>query len=232
MVVNAFTPRGVLDAGGPRSWVAFSSYAWLSRHHFTSGIAAHAIDGLKLADESRLRRRQLYGALGVALIVGLAASFWAHLGAFYDVGANMAGGGRAEYRSTVALQEFQRMATLATTHTPRDMARVVAECGGAGFAVVLGAARTYLLRSPFHPLGYLLATAYGDHTTLFFPMLVAWVAKSLVLRAGGLRFYRAGIPFFLGLILGTYVITGIFWPLFSLTLAPEASQSFHIYLGG
>jgi hypothetical protein len=82
------------------------------------------------------------------------------------------------------------------------------------------------------PLGYLLATAYGDHTTLFFPMLVAWTAKSLVLRAGGLRFYRAGIPFFLGLILGTYVITGIFWPLFSLTLAPEASQSFHIYLGG
>jgi hypothetical protein len=233
MVVNAFTARGVLDAGGFRTWVVFSSLAWLSRHHYTEELAAYSTDGMKLAEETRTERRWYYAALGVALAAGLAMAFWSHLGAFYAVGANLAGGGgRQEYRASVALQEYQQMALRATTSVPRDDARLAAEILGAAGAVLLGTLRAVWVRSPFHPLGYILATAYGDHTTIFFPMLVAWFCKSLVIKAGGLPLYRQFIPFFVGLIVGHYLVGGIFWPLLCLTLAPEASQSYHLYFGG
>jgi hypothetical protein len=159
-------------------------------------------------------------------------AFWSHLEAYYAIGSSLAGGGRAEYRATVALSEYQRMATQATANAPRDLARLYAQFGGGAFAVGLGVLRTLWVKSPFHPLGYILATAYGNHTTIFFPMLLAWIFKSLALRGGGLPLYRRFIPLFLGLIIGHYVIGGVFWPLFSLTLAPEARASYHIYFGG
>jgi hypothetical protein len=99
-------------------------------------------------------------------------------------------------------------------------------------ALLLGVVRTTFVKSPFHPLGYILATAYSDHTTIFFPMLVAWACKSLVLKAGGLPLYRRFIPFFLGLVIGQYAIAGILWPLLTLTLSPEASRSYHVFFGG
>jgi hypothetical protein len=234
MIVNAFTPRGVLDLGGPRSWVLFSGFAWLSRHHYAQELAAYTADGLKLADETRIQRRWLYGALIIALVVGLACAFWTHLDGFYALGSNLAGGGTGtgEYRALVALQEFQRMATQATTNIPRDNNRLAAQGFGALFAVFLGIVRIAWMKSPFHPLGYILATAYGDSTPSLLPLFVAWAAKSLALKAGGLPMYRQVMPLFIGLILGHYAFGGIFWPVFSLLLAPEASRSYHIYFGG
>src|SRR2546430_6769807 len=40
---------------------------------------------------------------------------------------------------------------------------------------------------PFHPLGFLVANAYGDTTANWFPMFIAWASKGLILRYGGLR---------------------------------------------
>lgn len=232
MLVNALSARGVLDVGGPRSWVVFSSFAWLSRHHYPLGITAYSVDAMKLAEETRVDRRWFYGALAVALVAGYALACWSHLEAYAAVGANLAGGGKIEYRASVALQEFQRMATLATGSVPRDDGKLAAQVAGGGIALFLGFLRTVWIKSPFHPLGFIIATAYGDHTTSFLPMLVAWICKSLVLRLGGLALYRRFLPLFLGLVLGHYAIGGILWPLLSLTLAPEASQSYHLYFGG
>src|SRR5439155_15643120 len=117
-------------------------------------------------------------------------AFWSHLASFYAVGATMASGTGIEYRASVARLEYQNMALQAATATPRNEAKVAAEAAGCGFALLLGLLRVAWVRSPFHPLGYLLATAYGDRTTLFFPMLVAWLCKTLVLKGGGLPLYR------------------------------------------
>lgn len=234
MLINALTPRAILDTGGPRSWVLFSSFAWLSRHHYAEAMAAYNVDALKLADEVRVQRRWFLGALAVALVVGLGFAFWSHLGAYYALGSNLAGGGTGdgEYRAKVALQEFQQLAQRAATNTPRNDLRLGAQGVGLGIALLLGVLRSTFVKSPFHPLGFILATAYGDHTTIFFPMLVSWACKSLVLKAGGLPLYRRFMPLFLGLILGQYVIAGIFWPLLTLTLSPEASRSYHVFFGG
>jgi hypothetical protein len=37
---------------------------------------------------------------------------------------------------------------------------------------------------------------------VWFPTLIGWGVKALILRYGGMRLYRSGIPFFLGLLVG------------------------------
>jgi hypothetical protein len=63
-------------------------------------------------------------------------------------------------------------------------------------------------------------------------MLIARICKAAILRAGGLSLYRRGIPFFLGLAIGHLFVAGIFWPVLSLFITREASQSYHLFFGG
>jgi hypothetical protein len=58
--------------------------------------------------------------------------------------------------------------------------------------------------------GYALAHAFLAMTWVRFPMLMGWAAKALILRYGGMKLYRARIPFFLGLPRGDVVI-GVLW---------------------
>ena len=67
-----------------------------------------------------------------------------------------------------------------------------------------------LLWWPFHPTGFALAHAFLAMTWVWFPMLMGWAAKAIILRYGGMKLYRAWIPFFLGLLLGDVVI-GVLW---------------------
>ena len=62
---------------------------------------------------------------------------------------------------------------------------------------------------PLHPLGFVVSM---DRVmgTAWFPVFVAWLVKTIALKYGGLRAYRALIPLFSGLILGLFVAGG-FW---------------------
>ena len=64
---------------------------------------------------------------------------------------------------------------------------------------------------PFHPLGFCIGSGAGI-IWLWCPFMIAWALKLIVLRYGGLKFYRKTVPFFLGLILGDYVL-GATWAL-------------------
>lgn len=83
-----------------------------------------------------------------------------------------------------------------------------------GFLLVLflRVMRGNFLWWPFHPAGYALATSFAlDYFWLCF--FVAWLAKFLIIRFGGMKAHNAAIPFFLGLTLGDYVI-GSLWALY------------------
>jgi hypothetical protein len=84
---------------------------------------------------------------------------------------------------------------------------------------------------PFHPLGFLIATATGDICNSWFPMLLAWLAKGTVLKLGGLPLYRRGMPFFLGLVIGHFLIGGLIWPCIALFLSKEAANAYHLLFG-
>jgi hypothetical protein len=142
------------------------------------------------------------------------------------------GAGAGEFRALVAQQEYQQMASRISLPPAQDAPRLMAIGGGFLFTLGLQLLRMRWFGSPFHPLGFILSTAYGDSSAMWFPLFVAWLAKAALIWGGGLRLYRGGIPFFLGLTVGHFFMAGIFWPVLSLFLAPEASRAYHLYFGG
>jgi hypothetical protein len=98
--------------------------------------------------------------------------------------------------------------------------------GGMGFTGFLMTMRTRFLSWPFHPVGYVLAET-STMVWLWCPTLVGWLIKLLVLRYGGIAAFRRGIPFFIGLILGDYVISSA-WALLGLYLNIPTYRAFPI----
>ncbi len=80
---------------------------------------------------------------------------------------------------------------------------------GIGMTLLLSALRARFTWFPLHPAGYALNMSFAND---FFwgDMFVAWLLKFCLLRYGGSKLYRQGLPFFLGLILGDFV-TGAAW---------------------
>jgi len=62
---------------------------------------------------------------------------------------------------------------------------------------------------PFHPLGYAMSTSWGI-IVFWFPILVAWILKTVILGAGGMRLYRRARMFFLGMIFGEFTMAVLF----------------------
>jgi hypothetical protein len=78
---------------------------------------------------------------------------------------------------------------------------------------LLVCARHYYWWWPLHPVGYALVGSLVT-TYLWPPLWISCLIKALILRYGGLGGYRRYIPFFLGLIMGEFVL-GSVWALLS-----------------
>ncbi len=96
----------------------------------------------------------------------------------------------------------------------------------AGFAItcLLTVLRGRFIGFVLHPAAYVLNTSFAND---FFwcDMFVAWSLKSLLLRYGGLAYYRQAMPFFLGLILGDFV-TGAAWSIAGTLLHQSLFRTF------
>jgi hypothetical protein len=68
--------------------------------------------------------------------------------------------------------------------------------------------RTRFVWWTLSPIGFLMAGTWAIYC-IWFSVFLAWALKWLVIRYGGLRAYRAALPFFLGMVLGEGIIGGI-----------------------
>ena len=78
---------------------------------------------------------------------------------------------------------------------------------------------------PLHPLGFPIASTYR----ILFPMLsifIGWLMNVALMRLGGPRVYDRFKPFFLGLVLGTFVTSGVCF-LISFTFGIEGMSTFY-----
>ena len=76
----------------------------------------------------------------------------------------------------------------------------------AGMVVVLGmtAARYYFSWWPISPIGFVVA-AGGPPRNAFFPVFLAWMLKTILIRIGGVRLYQSAQPLMIGIMVG-YVL--------------------------
>ncbi len=205
--------RGLLALGPERNLVLLSNFGWLSYNYYAEFMGAYQADGLRLADEARVRRSHMAWALVLALLVGYGAAAWSHLTAYYQYGENVVDGGTGlgDYRARLAVRMYTGVETMLQNMTPRSLTTAGAASVGAAVTLGLVSIRFKFLRFPLHPLGYLIATTYWNISTLWASFLVIWVVKSLILRLGGVRTYRRLIPAFVGLALGQFFFGGIIW---------------------
>lgn len=181
------------------SVAAVQHWFWrLGRTH----MMPNQLEAFKLAQEHRVSLRSFVLPMMAALLLATVSGMWACLDVFYRDGA------QAKCLGFPAWTTYESIDTLGNTLLAGQRAATgwFLPCGSAVlFVAFLAWMRTRFVWFPFHPFGYCLGPLMHLY---WFPFLMAWAAKLVILRYGGLKLYRSAIPFFLGLVLGDYLIGG------------------------
>jgi len=165
-----------------------------------------------MAQVSRTSMRGLVAAMGLAAFLGIIMTFWVTLHVSYHLGA----AARIHGWSSLGFggEAYNRMSSWISTPTnPDNQARTGMVVGFLIAAGLMLIKRT-VYGWPFHALGFSISGGWSM-IWAWLSLFVAWILKSLILRYGGLRGYRAGLPFFFGIILGDFVVGGA-WTLLAL----------------
>jgi hypothetical protein len=212
-------------ASGPSTLPVFAMFTFLARGYFPAMIG-YELESMEISRRGPVDRRAMAAAVFAALIAGFAFGWYFHLVPFYRHGAQYLRGGI--WGSEMAVQEYTWAANWVHTPKPIDHPRVWATVTGAGMALVLLLLRQRWVGFPLHPLGYAMTCSYGS--LIWFPFLLVWLLKTLVLRYGGMRLYRQTVPAFLGFALGHYAVAGILWGLVG-AFSGDAVQGYGVWFG-
>jgi hypothetical protein len=185
---------------GPSNLVGFTIYFWKNRDYRCHAMP-HQLEGFKLAERTGFGSRKLVLAIMLATLVGTIATFWAMLHLSYT-----SYGPTSLYQ---AREAFVRLQNWLEYPSGPDNA-VLRQMGfGLGLTVFLMVMHRRFVGFPFHPVGYAVAGSW-TMSWMWFSVMLSWLIKYILLRSGGLRIYRKGVPFFLGLMLGQFVV-GSLW---------------------
>lgn len=179
------------------------SYGWFCDiKSFFMPAAAHAA---KLSEVLRIERREVIAAVAAAVILGLAASMGYTLYMGYQVGAY-------NYGDWIFRQgaetPYDAMAAKMQNPFDTDWQRLGLLAAGALVMTALSLLKYRFSWWPLNPIGFPVAYTLPVRLSAF-SIFLAWAAKSLILRFGGIGLYHRFRPFFLGLIVGFFWACGI-----------------------
>ena len=161
----------------------------------------HQLDAYKVAEVRHLERGRLTGALIAGLAAGIPIAFWLALVVWHNIGALAKG---EPWRVLMGKQPFDRLQGYLQNPQASNPVELVFVVAGLLFTGLLFALRMRLAVWPFHPVGYAIANT-NSMGNQWFPFLLAWAAKGVILRYGGAKLYRQAQPFFLGLVVGDFL---------------------------
>ena len=192
---------------GAHNLTMFSFFRFFNRAYRPHPMP-HQLEGFKIAERSKISNSGIFLAMVLAAVIGALAFFWAYLDAQYQfVGLNTRGRG---------IHAFNRLKSWLYYPSQADYAAITAMGTGFLFSLFLMIMRMRFLFWPFHPAGYAVAASYSVRG-FWFSIFISWLAKSIILKSGGLKTHRKSIPFFLGIILGEFT-AGSLWSLFGIAL--------------
>ena len=190
------------------NWLSGASYASFRTHPMPDQLEA-----FKLGERTGVRNRTMFIVLVIASLVGILSSLILYPYAIYREG--VAAGSEQIHAGGADTYNFLSSWLV----NPKPMDWLATTVLGLTFIANLGIMflRSRFVWCPLHPAGYVIGVAPGTTDIIWFPLLIAMVAKWIILRNGGIKAYRRAIPFFIGLVLGE-ALMGCFWPLLSLIL--------------
>ena len=197
------------------------SYALVSYNRgFLMPAACHAA---KLSEQMGRDKRRLPAAVGAALAVGLVLSVFFGLQLGYSGGAYHYGLPFTSARS----RDMPALLRKLRNPFPADWARLSFFGAGAAAMGVLMALQYRFAWWPLHPIGL---TVCCTNVTLdsVLSIFIAWTAKSIILRVGGVELYRRSRRFFIGLLVGQAVAVALVY-LIDLLWFPGHGHQFHAW---
>lgn len=229
--------RGIRRLAGPKGTVLFYALFWIGRTVFAHTTAQYFTDSLRLADFAHVRRRSVVAIMLMIAAVALGLAFWFHLDVGYKFGQGLIGAkiGRAGngWGMSWSKGNYSLLQQAFAAPSGPDVPRITFYGAGFLFTGLLTLARQHLTNFPFHPLGFVMATLYGDHSPYWWPFFVAWAVQRITLRYGGLPLYRKFVPLFLGLTLGHTLVGGVLWRIIiNYFIDPVISSRYYLNLGG
>ena len=226
--LNFFRPDEIMTAAfgtqalGIRNMTIISYFYWFNRG-YRNLVMPHQLEAFKIGEVSKSSGRKLAGIIMLATFVGVVATFWSLLHMYYINGAATAKI-QAGYRTGIGSYAFDRLNGWVINPKKMDVPAVTFMGVGAAFALFLSIMKAQFLWWPFHPIGYGLAVSYAmDY--FWFTAFIGWLCKLLTIRYGGIRMYRKALPFFMGLILGDYVVASI-WTLIGWAMGVTTYRTF------
>jgi hypothetical protein len=222
------SPRTVLvtlfgvNAIGAQNLTSLSVMYWFNR-----GYRAHPmpnqLESFRMGENGRMQTNRLIWLMVAAMIFGILCAYVANLHVTFAEGAT--GKASPGFKRWVGSESFDRLNGWLQSPTKPDSTQIGYVLGGALMVLGLRVMRSAFLWWPFHPAGYALAVSYAmDY--FWFAFFISWFIKLLIVRFGGMKAHNGGIPFFLGLILGDYVV-GSFWALYG---PLNGMQTYKIYI--
>jgi len=182
-------------------------YFWsFNRAQRSNPLPQHA-ESFKVAEQTRLPLARMQKLAMFTVPFAVLTGIWAfcHLGYSQGAASKFAGG------IYFGIQDWNRTDSWVRVPGHTDPRAFWAILVGLVSVLTLYLAKMRIVGWPFHPIGYTVSSSWSINL-IWLPLLIAWLAKVLIMRHGGLRSFRAARPFFVGLILGDTLV-GCLWSL-------------------
>jgi len=203
--IDLYAMFGSIHALGPQNLTMLAFFDNLFLRDQRGLLLTGMMDSARMSDGTKVRRRAFTGALALGIVIAFAVAvpleiyLSYHLGAVGHMDPWMMQGSPVQTFAAYApyFQAQDAPATGASWQMPTFF--------GVGLimTVFLTVMRTAFFWWPLHPLGYALSGSWST-IEMWFPCLLAWVFKSLILRYGGMGMYVKARPLFLGFVVGEF----------------------------
>ena len=184
-------------------------FYWFNRFN-RSHPMPHQLEGFKMAERTGASTRKMTIAMLLAIVVGVWATFWIYPYTLYKYGATNAG-----ELLEAGWQAYDNLSAWLQHPAPVDVLGLSVTGASFIFSIFIWVGRMRFLWWPFHPAGYILGISSGTIDVYWFALLVCSMLKWIILKFGGIKSYNKAVPFFMGLVLGDFVV-GCYWGLMSL----------------
>ncbi len=189
---------------GPANLTMFS-YLYFFNRAYRGHPMPHQLEGFKLAERTGISNRRLLIAMTIAIFLAPLATFWSHIHISYKIAAP----------DWFAWEPFNRLQRWLSSPFPPDYGSSIAASVGFMSTICLMFMRMKFFWWPFHPAGYAVSSSWSMNV-FWFSIMLSFFIKWIILKIGGIKLHRQAIPFFLGLILGEFII-GSIWSIIGCT---------------
>ncbi len=195
-------------AFGPQALTSMSVMYWFNRGYRCHPMP-NQLEAMKMGESARIKQSSILWLLLIAFAWGTFAAYWANLHVTFAEGATAKAAG---FKLWVGAESYDRLSGWLQTPQKVNSTQLLYVAIGFLMVLFLRVMRGSFLWWPFHPAGYALSVSFAmDY--FWFCFFIAWAAKAIIVRFGGMKAHNAAIPFFLGLILGDYIV-GSLWALY------------------